>query len=50
MKAIAKVGCELGRLHKEPMVEQMCQKLETDATWGHRLGKLKVSIWAHLKM
>ncbi|XP_071799216.1 kinetochore-associated protein 1-like [Asterias amurensis] len=41
--AIAKVGCELGRLHKEPMVEQMCQKLETDATWGHRLGKLKIS-------
>ncbi|XP_022097333.1 kinetochore-associated protein 1-like [Acanthaster planci] len=41
--AVAKVGCELGRLHNEPAVEQRCRKLETDATWGHQLGKLKIS-------
>ncbi|XP_033110823.1 kinetochore-associated protein 1-like [Anneissia japonica] len=41
--AIAKVGCEYAKLSGENKVLALCQELETNATWGYRLSKLKIS-------
>ncbi|KAK7496856.1 hypothetical protein BaRGS_00011836, partial [Batillaria attramentaria] len=41
--ALASVGVALGHLLKETSLIATCQELETSATWGVRLGKLKIS-------
>ncbi|OWF43847.1 kinetochore-associated protein 1-like [Mizuhopecten yessoensis] len=43
LKALAKVGIAIGQLHHEPNLIKMCETLEKNATWGHRLGKIKIS-------
>ncbi|XP_069116407.1 kinetochore-associated protein 1-like [Argopecten irradians] len=43
LKALAKVGIGIGELHKEMNLVKMCETLETNATWGYRLGKIKIS-------
>ncbi|XP_060066051.1 kinetochore-associated protein 1-like [Ylistrum balloti] len=43
LKALAKVGIGIGQLHHEPNLIKMCETLEKNATWGCRLGKIKIS-------
>ena len=42
LKYVAGMGIALGQLLKEPKLIDNCQVLETDATWGYRLSKMKV--------
>ncbi|XP_033734712.1 kinetochore-associated protein 1-like [Pecten maximus] len=43
LRALAKVGIGIGQLHHEPNLIKMCETLERNATWGYRLGKIKIS-------
>lgn len=43
VQAIAGMGIALGEIFKEPTMISNCQLLETNASWGYRLGKMKVS-------
>lgn len=36
------VGIGMGQLYREVSVIEVCEKLKKNATWGHRLGKMKV--------
>ena len=42
LKYVAVMGIALGQLLKETKLIDNCQMLETDATWGYRLSKMKV--------
>ncbi|XP_053381951.1 kinetochore-associated protein 1-like [Mercenaria mercenaria] len=43
LKAIAGMGIALGQIFKEPSMISSCQLLETNAAWGYRLSKMKIS-------
>lgn len=42
LQAIASMGIALGQIFMEPSMINSCQMLETNASWGYRLSKLKV--------
>ncbi|XP_078352521.1 kinetochore-associated protein 1-like isoform X2 [Oculina patagonica] len=42
--AFAKVGMDYAQLCNEPAVLQKCQEIATNATWGIKLGRLKMSL------
>ncbi|KAK6182557.1 hypothetical protein SNE40_010211 [Patella caerulea] len=42
LMAIATVGIGVGEIYDDPATIQTCQQLETNGTWGYRLGKFKI--------
>lgn len=42
--AFAKVGIDYAQLSNEPAVLEKCQEIATNATWGIKLGRLKMSL------
>ena len=42
LKYVAVMGIALGQLLREAKLIDNCQMLETDASWGYRLSKMKV--------
>ena len=42
LKYVATMGLALGQLLKDPALIDNCQLLETNASWGYRLSKMKV--------
>lgn len=50
IQAMGNVGIGIGQLNREASVIEMCEKLKKNATWGHRLSKVKVSVQAGNKM
>ena len=50
LKYVAVMGIALGQLLKEPKLIDNCQVLETDATWGYRLSKMKVRTEEYCKV
>ena len=42
-KAFAKVGMDYAQLCNEPTLLEKCQEIATNATWGIKLGRLKVN-------
>ncbi|KAK3578691.1 hypothetical protein CHS0354_008549 [Potamilus streckersoni] len=40
--SLSHIGLALGQLFQDPKVMDHCKRLEVNATWGHRLGKLKI--------
>ncbi|XP_052766209.1 kinetochore-associated protein 1-like [Mya arenaria] len=43
LKVVASLGQALGQILKEVNMISSCQDLEANATWGHRLSKMKIS-------
>jgi len=42
-QAFAKVGMDYAQLSNEPALLEKCQEIATNATWGIKLGRLKVN-------
>lgn len=42
LKAFANVGIDYAQLCNEPAVLEKCQEIATNASWGVKLGRLKV--------
>ncbi|XP_062607681.1 kinetochore-associated protein 1-like, partial [Saccostrea cucullata] len=43
LRAMGNVGIGIGQLYREASVIEMCEKLKKNASWGHRLGKMKIN-------
>ncbi|XP_022332534.2 kinetochore-associated protein 1-like [Crassostrea virginica] len=43
LQAMGNVGIGIGQLNREASVIEMCEKLKKNATWGHRLSKVKIN-------
>lgn len=42
LQAMGNVGIRIGQLYREAPVIEMSEKLKKNASWGHRLSKIKV--------
>ncbi|KAL3872886.1 hypothetical protein ACJMK2_036067 [Sinanodonta woodiana] len=42
LMSLSHIGLALGELFQDAKVVDHCKRLEVNATWGHRLGKLKI--------
>lgn len=43
LKAMGNVGLRIGQLYREAPVIEMSEKLKKNASWGHRLSKIKIN-------